>query len=68
MSYSLEKMFQIWNDRTGERIEIGPDRDGLDLIEIRFYAVDSKQPTFIIFNQEQVPLLIQALRGLTGAE
>lgn len=33
--YSFETKYEIWNDKTGYCIEVGPDRDGLDLIEIR---------------------------------
>jgi hypothetical protein len=32
----LEMMFEVWNP-DGWHYEIGPDRDGLDLIEIRYY-------------------------------
>lgn len=33
--YSSETLRQVWNDETGEVVEIGPDRDGLGLVEIR---------------------------------
>ena len=39
MPYSAETVHQFWNDTTGERYEIGPDRDGLGLVEIR--SIDS---------------------------
>ena len=37
MKYSTEMVMQVWNDDTGERVEIGPDRDSLGLVEIRSY-------------------------------
>ncbi len=35
MKYELETMREIWLEG-GEKIEIGPDRDGLSLVEIRY--------------------------------
>ena len=35
MKFSIEVIMQVWNDDTGERVEIGQDSDGLDLVEIR---------------------------------
>jgi hypothetical protein len=35
MKYELETMREIWLE-DGEKIEIGPDRDGLNLVEIRY--------------------------------
>jgi hypothetical protein len=40
--YTVERPVQIWNDKTGERYEIGPDRDGIDLVELRFYDANGK--------------------------
>lgn len=34
MSWSVERVIEIWNDDTGEHFAIGPDRDGLDIVEI----------------------------------
>jgi len=28
-------MHEIWDDNLGERVEVGPDREGLDLVELR---------------------------------
>lgn len=42
-TYSFETVYQIWNDKTGERVEVGPDRDGLDLIELRSYSDDGRR-------------------------
>lgn len=42
MTYTEETLHQLWNDKTGERTEIGPDRDGLDLVEIRNVDSDGK--------------------------
>ena len=37
MAYTMETVKQIWDDDSGNRIEVGPDRDALGLIEIREY-------------------------------
>ena len=61
MNYSLETSYQIWNDSTGERIEVSPDRDALGLVEIRSITDDGKPVANVVLNKEQVRLLIQAL-------
>lgn len=60
MKLELEFMCEIWNER-GEVIEVGPDRDGLDLVEIRFR--DNTRPITerISLTREQARLVIQAL-------
>ena len=32
--YSMEKVYEIWNNEYGDRIEVRPDQDGLECIEI----------------------------------
>lgn len=59
--YSLENVARIWNDKTGEYIEIGPDNDGLDLLEIRTYTDDKKLGGSVTFTPEQAKLLATAL-------
>lgn len=60
MKYELEKMYEIWDER-GEHLEIGPDRDGLNLIEIRVRDADNKITNRIELEQDQAKLLIAAL-------
>ena len=60
-SYSLEMTMEIWNDRTGERITVGSDRDGLDLIEITFIADDGTKGSSLQIDEKQAELLMQAL-------
>jgi hypothetical protein len=38
MTWETEVLHQVWNNESGDRFEVGPDRDGLDLIEIRSYT------------------------------
>lgn len=62
MKYSLDERFRIWNDDTGERIEVGDDPDGLDLTEIVFVSEEGKRQQNIIFTDEAIPLLMLALQ------
>lgn len=64
MPHSLEKMYQIWDDRQGDCVEVGPDRDGLDLLEIRYRSERGKIGDRITLNFEQAKMLIQALTDL----
>lgn len=61
MSYTSETIRQIWNDETGERIEIAPDRDGLGLVEIRFVTDDGVVGQSITGKAEQMRLVALAL-------
>ncbi len=40
--YSMERLMEIWNDDTGELIEVGQDRDSLGLVEIRQFDNNHK--------------------------
>jgi len=62
--YTLERVWQIWNDQEGECIEIGPDRDGLDLIEVRYRDSEGKIGQAVTFNNEQFVLLIDVLQEI----
>lgn len=61
--YSVETVKQIWDDRHGSRLEVGPDRDGLDLVDIRSYSDDNKCTEFTT-TQEQALLLAEAILEL----
>ena len=50
MSVKLEIIYQLWMG-DGDRIEVGPDRDGLGLIEIRSFD-GSKLETAILLDKE----------------
>lgn len=60
-NYSLEKSYKIYNDSTGEYIEVCPDADGLDLVEIRFVLEDGTINTRITMSPEQAELVATAL-------
>lgn len=63
MKFSLEMVYEIWDDAHGERIEVGEDRDGIGITEIRSRQDDGVIISRITLHDEQIPLLIQALQG-----
>ena len=61
-SKSLEILYEVWDDSHGTHFEIGPDRDGLDLIEIRFYEKISTKPDhYMVMDLEEAKLVVKAL-------
>ena len=62
--YSLETMFQIWNDKHGERIEVRPDRDGLNLVEVVSFDGTGKEEVRMTFTQSQANLVATAMKNL----
>jgi hypothetical protein len=38
-SYTVERVFKVWDNKQGDHVYVGPDADGLDLAELRY--VDS---------------------------
>lgn len=64
MPYSMETVIEIWDDKNGSHIEIGPDRDALDLVEIRSVTSDNKIEARICFDKEQAMLICEALKRL----
>jgi len=37
MTYTKETVIEVWDDVTGDHFEVGPDREVLDMIEVRQY-------------------------------
>jgi hypothetical protein len=68
MTYTVETVIQVWDDSTGERIEVGPDRDGLELIEIRYVTDDGKISSGITMTPEQALLVADAVKKLCGVK
>jgi len=60
-NYELETVREIWDNKTGGRFEVGPDRDGLDLVEIR--GKDSRDiiEQRIVMQPEEAKLVAEAL-------
>ena len=63
--YTLETIQRIYNDGSGEYIEIGPDADGLDLITIADVDSDGKAGgRTVTIHPDMLPLVIKALEKI----
>lgn len=58
--FSMTNVFRIYNDSTGDHLEIGEDRDGLDLVEIRHYS-GKEVIQSIVMEVDQAALVHRAL-------
>ena len=65
-TFTLETVIQVWNDQHGERVEVGPDHDGLNLVEVRSVDSNGKTQTSITMEPEQATLVAQAILKLCG--
>lgn len=60
--FSLEEVYEIWDNETGNHYEIGSDRDCLGLIQIRSYSkVSYECQSHMTFEPEIIDLLIESL-------
>ena len=62
-AYTVEKVYEIWGC-DGERMEVGQDREGLGLIEIRDWEDKEKVQTTLVMDKEQAKLENECLRDL----
>ena len=60
--FSFETKFEIWNDDTGEHVEVGPDRDGIDMVEIRLENDKGKIDGRMSFDPEEALLVAEAIK------
>jgi hypothetical protein len=61
MRYSMETMREIWDDKHGDCVEVGPDRDGLDMVEIRCKTDDGAMGPRMSLPAEKARLVAQAM-------
>lgn len=64
--FSAEKCIKVWNDGTGERIEIGPDSDGLELCQVRSYTDTGDIGPQFVMQPKQAVLVANAIIELFG--
>ncbi len=57
-TYTLETLHRIYNDKTGEYLQIGPDGDGVDMVDIRSIDPQGKE-----FSRVTIPLEMARLVG-----
>lgn len=64
MAHSYEVVSEIWDDKTGSKLEIGQDRDALELVEIRRKDECGALVESVTFNRDEAALVIRALRAV----
>jgi hypothetical protein len=62
--YSIEVVREIWNDSTGERLDVRQDRDSLGLVELLRRGSDSKETQSLTMTTAEAKLLLQTLPAL----
>ncbi len=62
--YETEVLRQVWHNQDGWRIDVGPDRDGTGMVELRYYDKDSPGPiNRISFPAECAALIAEAVKA-----
>lgn len=67
--FSKETLHRVYDDTTGDYLEIGPDADALDLIEIRAYTSKTfagvpECTNRIVIHPDSLDLVIAALTAM----
>lgn len=60
MTYSLERIMRVYNDDTGDYVEVREDADGLGLVEIR----QSENGARVVMTVDQALMLRDAVTGV----
>lgn len=73
MKFEMETVREIWNDADKSCVEIGPDRDGLGCVEIRYKSEAGKvvermtlSPAMAILISKALSLCANELENKTG--
>lgn len=61
MQSKMETLREIWNEEDKSHYEVGPDRDGLQCVEIRYFGEDGKIGERMTFRPEIARLVAVAL-------
>ena len=57
----MKTVREIWNDECGDCLEVGPDRDGLDNVEIRYKNGKGEIKERFVFPPEMAILVANAI-------
>lgn len=62
INYSEETVYQLWDNTHGVRTEVGPDSDGLGVIELReIEGGPTKVIRSMTLNEQQAEFLLRVL-------
>jgi hypothetical protein len=67
-SYTVERYTKVWDDQHGCHISVGPDRDALDLVEIRYIDDQGKDIASFAIPKEMAKLLGKAITNTVEGE
>lgn len=62
MDFTHEVIHQLWDNKNGDRIEIGPDRDGLGVFEIRHFDESNTCDDSVLIQYEQIGKIVEILQ------
>lgn len=60
--YELEAHYRVYDNEHGEYIEVCPDADGLDLVEIRSCEADGTITNRVTFHPDCGQLVLEAIK------
>lgn len=61
MSYYMETIREVWNERFGDHYEIGLDQEGLDLMELRYKDEKNLLVSSVSFPIEIAEMIAQSI-------
>jgi hypothetical protein len=61
MPFTTEITYKVWDDAHGSHIEVRPDGDSLDLVEVVFVDDDGQEGPRITMPPEQAALVARAI-------
>ena len=62
--YTLEHVIKVWDNKTGDHVYVGPDADGLELVDLRYVDSAGKIVARITIPREMVVMVARAINEL----
>lgn len=59
--FTVEKVMKIWDDKVGEYLQIGPDGDGLGLLDLQYVDVTGKINSRIVLPREMLLVVARVI-------
>jgi hypothetical protein len=59
--FTVETVVQVWNDKTGDRVDVCPDCDALGLVEVRQVHGDGRISSRVTMTPAQALLVAGAI-------
>ena len=56
-TWEVETHLEMWNNRTGESIRVGPDRDGSGGLQLRVVGADGTVHAEVYYTHRMAPML-----------